>query len=100
MYRKGSHRVYDVKYHIVWVTKYRKPVMQGLTAERCRELIRKICKENEFEIIKGHVSKDHIHLFVSCPPTLSVSKLLQLLKGKSSRKLLLEDKNLQRQYWG
>ncbi len=74
--------------------------MSGLVAERCREIIRQVCKEEEVEIMKGHVSKDHIHLFVSVPPTLSVSKLVQLVKGRSSRKLLQEDKNLQKQYWG
>src|SRR5690606_17294837 len=86
--------------HIVWITKYRKPVMVGLVAERCRELIRQVCKENEIEIMKGHISKDHIHLLVSSPPQISVSKLVQLMKGRSSRKLLMEDKNLQKQYWG
>lgn len=100
MYRKGSHTIYDIKYHIVWITKYRKPVMVGLVAERCRELIRQVCKENEIEIMKGHISKDHIHLLVSSPPQISVSKLVQLMKGRSSRKLLMEDKNLQKQYWG
>ena len=100
MYRKGSHTIYDIKYHIVWITKYRKSVLSGLVAERCREIIRQVCKEEEVEIIKGHVSKDHIHLLVSVPPTLSVSKLVQLVKGRSSRKLLQEDKNLQKQYWG
>jgi len=100
MYRKGSHSIYDIKFHIVWITKYRKAVLVGILAERCREIVRQICKENEVEIIKGHVSKDHIHLLVSVPPTLSVSKLVQLLKGTSSRKLLMEDKNLSKQYWG
>ena len=100
MYRKGSHTIYDIKYHIVWITKYRKPVIAGIVAERCRELVRQVCKENEVEIIRGHVSKDHIHLLLSVPPTISVSKLVQLMKGRSSRKLLMEDKNLQRQYWG
>ena len=100
MYRKGSHTIYDLKYHIVWITKYRKSVLSGLVAERCREIIRQVCKEEEVEIIKGHVSKDHIHLLVSVPPTLSVSKLVQLVKGRSSGKLLQEDKNLQKQYWG
>jgi len=100
MYRKGSHTIYDIKYHIVWITKYRKSVLSGLVAERCREIIRQVCKEEEVEIIKGHVSKDHIHLLVSVPPTLSVSKLVQLVKGRSSGKLLQEDKNLQKQYWG
>ena len=100
IYRKGSHTIYDIKYHIVWITKYRKPVLSGVIAERCRELIRQVSKANEVEIIKGHISKDHVHLFVSVPPRISVSKLLQLLKGVSSRKLLMEDKNLQKQYWG
>lgn len=71
-----------------------------MVAERCRELIRQVCKEHEAEILKGHVSQDHIHLFVSVRPDISVSKLVQLMKGRSSRKLLQEDKNLQKQYWG
>ena len=96
MHRKGSHTIYDIKYDIVWITKCRKAVLSGLVTERCREIIRQVCKEEGVEIIKGHVSKDHIHLFVSVPPTLRVSKLVQLVKGRSLRKLLQEDKNLQK----
>ena len=99
-YRKGSHTVYDIKYHIVWITKYRKKVLEGAIAERVRELIRQICKANDVEILKGHVSKDHVHLFVSVPPHLSVSQLVQYLKGKSSNKLQLEFRHIQKEYWG
>ena len=99
-YRKTSHMTYDCKYHIVWITKYRKKVMSGVIAERIRELLRQICKEKDVEIIKGHVSKDHIHLFVSVPPHLAVSKSVQSLKGKSSFKLLGENKELSKQFWG
>jgi len=99
-YRKTSHSTYDCKYHIVWITKYRKKAMVGLVAERVRELIRQICKENEVEILKGHVSRDHVHLFVSVPPHLAISKLVQYLKGKSSYKLLQENKQLSREFWG
>jgi len=99
-YRKTSHSLYDIKFHIVWITKYRKHVMSGEVARRTRELLREICKSNDVEILKGHVSVDHIHMFVSVPPYLSVSKLVQLLKGKSSRKLLSEFKSLSRQFWG
>jgi putative transposase len=99
-YRKTSHTTYDCKYHIVWITKYRKKVMTGLVAERVRELIRQICKENDVEIIKGHVSKDHIHIFVSVPPHLAISKLVQSIKGKSSFKMMSENKELSRQFWG
>jgi len=99
-YRKTSHSLYDIKYHIVWITKYRKKVMTGAVAERTRELLREISKANDVEIIKGHVSNDHIHMFVSVPPHLSVSKLVQRLKGKSSRKLLTEFKVLSKAFWG
>lgn len=70
-YRKTSHTTYDCKYHIVWITKYRKKVLVVLVSERVRELIRGICKAHDVEILKGHVSKDHVHLFVSVPPASS-----------------------------
>jgi len=99
-YRKSSHATYDLKYHLVWITKYRKPVLMGSKAERARDLIRIVCKTNEVEIIAGHISKDHVHLLVSVPPHLSVSKLVQYIKGYSSRKLLMEYKDLNKQFWG
>lgn len=99
-YRKTSHSVYDIKYHIVWITKYRKPVLVGELARRVRELLRQICKSHDVEIIKGHVSRNHIHLFVSVPPHLSVSILVKELKGKSSWKVMSEFKSLSKQYWG
>jgi putative transposase len=71
-----------------------------LVAERVRELIRGICKEHEVKIIKGHISKDHVHLLVWVPPHLVISKLVQYLKGKSSHKLLSEHKGLSREFWG
>jgi putative transposase len=74
--------------------------LSGIIAERVRELIRGICKEHEVEIIKGHISQDHIHLFVSVPPHLAISKLVQYLKGKSSYKMLAEHKQLSKMFWG
>jgi putative transposase len=84
----------------VWITKYRKKALYGQVAERLRDLIREICKAKDVEIITGSISKDHIHLFVSVPPYLSVSKLMQSLKGKTSYKLLSEYKELSKQFWG
>lgn len=99
-YRRTSHATYDIKYHLVWITKYRKPVLMKRIAERVRELVRMVCKNNEVEILAGHVSKDHVHLLVSAPPYLSISKLVQYIKGYSSRKLLMENKELNKQFWG
>ena len=100
LYRKGSHTVFDLKYHIVWTTKYRKPILTERRGKRVRQLVREICNFHKVTILKGHISKDHIHIFVSVPPQLSVSKLTQFLKGRTSRKLLQEDKQLSKQYWG
>ena len=99
-YRRTAHTRFDIKYHFVWVTKYRKPILQGVVGARVRTLVRQICAEHEVEILTGHVSRDHVHLFVSCPPHVSASLLMQKIKGKSARKLLMEFKHLRAELWG
>ena len=99
-YRKGSHTVYDIKYHIVWITKYRKPVLRGEVANQVRELVRQTCATLDVYIVSGHVAKDHLHLLVSVPPNLAVSDLVQRLKGRTSRRLLEDFTELNRQFWG
>lgn len=98
--RRGAHTVYNIQYHLVWVTKYRYPVLRGEVAERVRELIRQSCMSRDIKILKGHVAKDHIHLLVSCPPVLSPAKVMQYLKGRSSRLLQQEFSHLRKRYWG
>ena len=99
-YRKGPHTVYDIQYHFVWVTKYRYKVLRAEIAERTREIIRQMCMSRDIHILQGHVSVDHIHLLVSCPPELSPAKVAQYLKGASSRKLQDEFPHLKKRYWG
>jgi len=99
-YRKSAHSVYDLKYHIVWVTKYRYKVLRGGIGVRTRDILRQICNQLDVQIVSGHVSSDHVHLLVSVPPSLSVSDLAQRLKGVSSRKLLQEYGELSKRYWG
>jgi putative transposase len=99
-YRQGAHTVYDIKYHLVWVTKYRYQVLRGEIAERTRDLIRKICMARDIVILKGHVSRDHVHLLVSAPPRMSVARMMQYVKGKSSRMLQQEYPALRKRYWG
>ena len=99
-YRKGAHTVFDIKYHVVWVTKYRFSVLKGEIALRARDVVREVCMQHDVTILKGRVSRDHIHLFVSAPPSLSVSKMMQYIKGKSSRRLQQEYPTLRKRYWG
>ena len=100
LYRHGTHTLFDLKYHLVWCTKYRMPILVGKVGLRVRDLIREICATHSIQIIRGHVSNDHLHLFIAMPPQISVSKIAQYLKGKTSRKLLTEYPNLRKQFWG
>ena len=99
-YNKSSHAVYDVKYHIIWITKYRYKILGGNISKRLRELIRQGCEARNITIISGNIGKDHIHMLLSCPPSLSPSKIVQYLKGRSSRLLQEEFPELKKRYWG
>lgn len=59
-----------------------------------------VCAANYVDIISGSLSPDHVHILVSIPPSLAISKLVQYIKGKSSRKLMQEFKDLSKRYWG
>ncbi len=99
-YRTSSHAKYKIEYHFVWVTKYRYPVLVGDVGLRVRELIRQTCERLEIEILRGVVSKDHLHLLISAPPTLSPSDIMRRIKGRSSSKLFQEYPVLKKRYWG
>ncbi len=99
-YRHGAHAVFDLKYHVVWITKYRHKVLRGDIAERAREVIRQICAAREVTIVRGAVSPDHIHMLVSAPPQLAPAKLVQFIKGGSSRVLQRDFPALRKRYWG
>ena len=99
-YKRGSHTVWDCKYHLVWVTKYRYPVLGGDVGLRCRELLRETARGHEMVVHAGSVNRDHVHMLLSIPPSLSVSRAVQHLKGRSSHKLLSEFGILRKRYWG
>ena len=86
--------------HVVFIPKYRKPVLTGEVAVRVRDLLRRIASEHELEIISGKVARDHVHVFLSYRPTQAVSQIVQRLKGISSRVLLQEFPRLRKQFWG
>ena len=85
---------------MIWCTKYRYKILRGRVAERARDLIRPICEAREVVIVCGAVSPDHIHLLLSARPALSPAKLVQYIKGRSSRHLQAEFPELRKRYWG
>jgi len=94
--RTGSHSVHKLQVHLVWSTKYRYQVLTGEVQVRCRDLSRQTCNALDVQIIKGLVSKDHIHLHISYPPSVSLSELMRRLKGRSAKRLLQEFPELKR----
>ncbi len=86
--------------HLVWSTKYRYAVLQGDIKIRCRSILIKICESEDVQILKGVVSKDHVHMHINYRPPQSISDLVKRLKGPSSRKLQQEFPEFKKQYWG
>jgi len=99
-YRKGSHTVYRLHYHFVFIPKYRRPVLRNEVGHRLRELIREICRSNDIEILSGHIRPDHVHLLLSVPPKLSASRVVQIIKGKTAHHLLEDFRTLRKEFWG
>jgi putative transposase len=98
--RTNGHSVTRLTAHIVWITKYRYKVLQGDIQKRCRELLIQICESEDVQILKGVVSKDHVHMHLEYRPSKSMSDLIKRLKGRSSRKLQQEFPELKKRYLG
>ncbi len=99
-YCTGSHTKFYHRFHVVWITKYRYKVLRGEMRERLREIIRQTYAEMGVQIIKGVLSTDHVHMFVSIPPHLALSTVMQRIKGRSSRKIQMKFSGLRKKYWG
>ena len=99
-YRHGNHTVYDIKYHFVWITKYRYHVLKGNVAFRLRELLKQGCEAKGIRVMEGAIGSDHVHMLLSCPPSLSPSQVMQYLKGRSSKMIQDEFPELKKRYWG
>ena len=85
--RYGSHTVTRLTVHLIWATKYRFHVLKGDVQLRCRELLIQICDAEDVRILKGVVSKDHVHMHIEYPPAKAVSDLVKRMQGRTSRLL-------------
>jgi len=86
-YTSGSHTVFQHRYHIVWITRYRYKVLEGALRERIRTIIRQVCKELGVQIVSGILSREHVHMLVEIPPHQPVSDFVRRVKGRSSHRL-------------
>jgi putative transposase len=79
-----SHTVWECKYHVVWIPKYRKKVLYGELRKHLGSILRELATQRESSILEGHLMLDHIHVLVSIPPKYSVAQVVGFIKGKSA----------------
>lgn len=84
----------------MWVTNYRYKVLTAEVAERVWEMVRQVRATFESRIVKGVVSKDHVHILVSAPPTMAPSEIMRRIKGNTASRLFEEFPHLKKRYWG
>ena len=99
-YRKASHVTYDCRYHLVWITKYRRKILDNTMRERLSEILVEECKDMYVKIIRLNFESDHVHMYISIPVFQPIPYVVQQLKGVSSFKLRKEfGEYLSRYYW-
>ena len=100
LYRSASHARYDCRYHIVWIPKYRKKILLGKIKERLQNLINERSEDLRVIILKWAIEPDHVHLYVSIPPSLPISKYVNLVKWMISNVIRKEfEEELSHFYW-
>ena len=95
--RRTKHAVYDLKYHLVWIPKYRKDILSGEVSRYLKEVFQRIAEE--FRIDTMEVMEDHVHIFVEVPPRYSPAQTVQILKSVSAREIFKKFPKLRKQLW-
>ena len=98
--KRTSHAVYDLKYHMIWVPKYRKMIWGGELAKRLKMSFEEISERYEFEIDAMEVKDDHVHLFLSAPPRYSPAEIVQIIKSISAKMVFKQFPEVKKELWG
>jgi len=97
--RRTKHAVYDLKYHLVWIPKYRKHILDKEISDYLKDIFNKIAEEYEFKIDTMEVMEDHVHIFVEVPPKYSPAQVVQVMKSISAREIFSKFPDLRKQLW-
>lgn len=98
--KHGRTCVFNINYHIVWSTKYRRKVLTSEIETRLKEILVNVAQEKGFEIVEIEVgAKDHVHVFVSAKPKISISYIVKMMKGISGKLLLKEFPEISKELW-
>lgn len=100
MYWTGTHTKHRLRYHFVWVPKYRKRVIKGKIKKSLEKLLQECAEINRWKIDELSVQTDHIHILMQIKPNISVSKCIQIFKGGTSKQIREDFPELEEFLWG
>jgi putative transposase len=100
MPKRTYHAVYDLKYHLVLIPKYRKSLLLGSIEKRLKELFYEIAEEHDFEILEMELMPDHVHLFVSAAPRWAPGRVVGTFKAITSKIIFEEFPQVKKRLWG
>ena len=98
--KRTSHAVYDLKYHMVWVPKYRKMILRGELAKKLKVTFEEISERYGFEMDTMEVKDDHVHLFLTAPPRYSPAEIVQIIKSISAKMVFKQFPEVKKELWG
>ena len=97
--RRTKHAVFDIKYHLVWIPKYRKHILVGKVAQYTKEVLERIAEEYGMWVDTMEVMEDHVHVFLEAPPSYSPAEVVQIMKSISAREVFKKFPRLRKQFW-
>jgi putative transposase len=97
--RRTKHAVYDLKYHLVWIPKYRKDILNRDVSGYLKEVFKQIAEEYGFAIDTMEVVEDHVHIFIEAPPRYSPAEVVQIMKSISGREVFKKFPKIKKQLW-
>ena len=97
--KRTPHAVYELNYHFVWASKYRRNLFNDEIIIRLKELFSEIATHYDFEIIEHQIMADHIHLLISAPPRYAPAQLMNIIKSISAKQLFKEFPLIKKQCW-
>ena len=95
-----NHSVWECKYHVIFISKYRRKVLFGQIRQGLGEIFHELARYKECLIVEGHILKDHVHMLISIPPKYAVSQVVGYLKGKSAIQIARRYSGKKRNYIG
>ena len=97
--RTTKHAIYELKYHFVWIPKYRKKLLAGKVAHFTKRVFERIAQEYGWEVVGISIQADHVHLFLHVPPKYAPARVVQIIKSISAREIFKEFPRLRKQLW-